>query len=534
MARNKRPPDFDLRDAIRRVEFTPARGDIDALVTLVAGADEDAARDATRALLRMEGGVAERIAASWPRGDASETARLARFVARLPRADARPLLLALLPSTDARVRRAGASALGRLATEDEPDAEVERALLDAWPGGDAAERRALAEALGKVGGEEAARVLATVDPGDDAELRRIVDKARLMRLRDASRADVVALDASASLGEPVMIELRCRDGLEALLFDELRAIATVRDARIVTRGLVTAELRGAPVTLEAARIFVDYAFVLPTVPSDREPVQAVVEALTGPLATKLLATFTRGTPRLRIDWEGKGPQRALTWRIASALAERGVVNDSREAPWEARIRTTSRGAIRIALVPRGFVDGRFAWRSADVPAASHPTIAAAIARFAGVMPDDVVWDPFTGSGAELIECAQLGPHRAAFGTDIEESALAAARTNFAAAKCDATLALADATTFVPPLPPTLIVSNPPMGRRVHRGDVGPLLERFLDHLAKVAAPSAHLVWISAIPKTTTPRAMALGFHLDRALELDMGGFPGRLERWLLP
>src|SRR5881628_3408176 len=43
--------------------------------------------------------------------------------------------------------------------------------------------------------------------------------------------------------------------------------------------------------------------------------------------------------------------------------------------------------------------------------------------------DDVVWDPFVGSGVELVERARLGPVRELHGTDLDARALSAAREN---------------------------------------------------------------------------------------------------------
>jgi len=40
--------------------------------------------------------------------------------------------------------------------------------------------------------------------------------------------------------------------------------------------------------------------------------------------------------------------------------------------------------FELFLSPRGAADPRFTWRRADIPAASHPTIAAALARVGGV------------------------------------------------------------------------------------------------------------------------------------------------------
>ncbi|MFZ6180081.1 HEAT repeat domain-containing protein [Nannocystis pusilla] len=178
-------------------------------------------------------------------------------------------------------------------------------------------------------------------------------------------------------------------------------------------------------------------------------------------------------------------------------------------------------------------DPRFAYRSGDVPAASHPTIAAALARLAEVRPDDVVWDPFVGSGLELCERGLLGPAATLLGTDLDPRALAVAAANLRNAGLRAELTQADATTHRP-TGVTLIVTNPPMGRRVHRGDVGPLLTAFVANAAAVLAPGGRLAWISPLPRVTDPALQAAGLVLRGSLTLDMGGFTGQLQRWDKP
>src|SRR6185312_7735419 len=148
------------------------------------------------------------------------------------------------------------------------------------------------------------------------------------------------------------------------------------------------------------------------------------------------------------------------------------------------------GVVRVELVP-DVADPRFAYRKGDVPAASHPTIAAALVRVAGVRDDDVVWDPFVGSGTELCERALAGPYRVLSGSDLDPAALAVARANLLAAGVpEPSLFEGDATRATPPGPaPTLIVTNPPLGRRVQRTALlAPMLERFLAHAARVLAP----------------------------------------------
>jgi tRNA G10 N-methylase Trm11 len=149
-----------------------------------------------------------------------------------------------------------------------------------------------------------------------------------------------------------------------------------------------------------------------------------------------------------------------------------------------------------------------------------------------VRADDVVWDPFVGSGLELCERAILGPYRALVGSDIDEKALAVARANLDAAGAPAASLLhGDARTLVPPGPaPTLIVSNPPLGRRVQRsGDLGLTLERFVGHAAELLAPGGRIAWISPFPRRTREAAEAKGMRVTMAQEVDMGGFAAEMQ-----
>jgi hypothetical protein len=123
----------------------------------------------------------------------------------------------------------------------------------------------------------------------------------------------------------------------------------------------------------------------------------------------------------------------------------------------------------------------------------------------------VVWDPFTGSGLELVERGLLGPYARLIGSDLDPKALATAAANLKSAGLERfELHAADATTFKPE-GVTLIVSNPPMGRRVQRGDVAPLLGDFLASAGGLLQPGGRLVWISPLPRVTQPAARARGW-----------------------
>jgi hypothetical protein len=68
-----------------------------------------------------------------------------------------------------------------------------------------------------------------------------------------------------------------------------------------------------------------------------------------------------------------------------------------------------------------------------------------------------------------------------------------------------------------------------MGRRLHRGTHGDVLERFVAHAAELLAPGGALVWTVPEPKKIRPVAKRAGLHLERWWVVDMGGFPAELS-----
>jgi 23S rRNA G2445 N2-methylase RlmL len=240
-----------------------------------------------------------------------------------------------------------------------------------------------------------------------------------------------------------------------------------------------------------------------------------------------------GTVRYRIAWATGGHHRSATWSAARAIAARlpGWINDPTASTWEIVAREDKQ-QLHIEISPRGLNDPRFGYRVRDVPAASHPTLAAALVRVAGVRDDDVVWDPFMGSGVELIERAHAGKYARLVGSDTDPRALDAARANFGAAGVRGVqIDLADAVAYAPPKT-TLIITNPPMGRRLVRdGSLATLLDRFVDHASVVLSRGGRLVWLSPLGTRTSERARARGLTAILEEVVDMGGFPAHLQRF---
>jgi hypothetical protein len=525
-----RAADFDLARELAKPSFTPAQRDAPALVELVvAGVDPSADHAATALAALGDAGrkaIDARLAGRTPEdGEDTElgdgaTARLVGalgLAARRGDAQARAAVLARTNDPAARVRRAAIGALGKLGGDD-----ARGALLARWDASDVPpdERRALAEALGKLGGDDAIARLTALDPGDDAELARRRDRALLMAERTARRGDDSSIAIDLAPPSPLAIALRCRAGLAHLLVEELgmRGIAgtALRD------DVVHLQLAGPWSTLHASRLWASAAIRVPLASDD---VDAIASAIVSPPVRALLGAWTKGPIRWRLGFE-HGRKRAVVWNVAKAVTVRApeLINDPTQTTWD--INVVERA---LEIVPRRAPDPRFDWRVAEVPAASHPTVAAALAFVAGARNGDRVWDPFCGSGAELVERARLGPYDALSGSDLDEAALAAARENLAAAGATATLVHADARTHAPG-PMDLIITNPPLGSRV-QVDAAALLVAALPNLARQLAANGRLVWITPASRKTTPVAEQLGLRRTKFYAVDLGGVRGHLERW---
>jgi SAM-dependent methyltransferase len=340
------------------------------------------------------------------------------------------------------------------------------------------------------------------------------------------------------------IHLRSRRGLEQIVRAEMEEytrrtgqfrITDVRSGLVAIMPVIPFSLAD----VYALRCFGTVGFVLGAV-SNADPassIDALASVITSPLSRRILETFTEGSLRYRLDFVSKGHQRGairlLTDRAYAMCPE--ILNDARGACWTVAIYPTERGNS-VELSPRLPHDPRFQYRLGDVPAASHPPLAACMARLAGRVNNDIVWDPFCGSGLELVERALLGGVRSVFGTDRSAEAIDIARNNFAAAdvkSVPATFICRDFREFaaIPGLGPntaTLIITNPPMGKRVPVANLRRLIADLISVAATVLQPGGRLVFPNPVPEAMPHPSL----KLQSSQIVDLGILHCRLQKYV--
>jgi len=503
--------------------FTPSIREAHALFDLIASAEESLRGNAERAALRIGEALlaplVERIATEKEPG----RAHLVHLLGRLG-APAEPHLLALLQNTDGKSRRNAIAALGA-----NRSTKVESILIEMWKRGVAVEdQRAIVRTLAKIGTDESLDLVSTAST-NDAELKRLLANAKTALSRTLTRSVGAEIDLTRTPAKPVTVVLFARDGIEEIVEEE----AARWDAHKVARGRVHATLNGNAEALFGVRTMLRFGFPLTPRPltASSDLATELAEMLTSKEAQAVFDTFTKGRKSFRIAWADGGHRRSVVWACAQKVTEKAtdLVNDPSESAWEALVRPFER-ELMCDLIPRKIHDPRFTYRETDVQGASHPTVAAALAYMAGVREKDVVWDPFVGSGTELIERAKLGGFAELVGTDVNAKAIESAKKNAAAAGVDLRLECADATQFTG-VRPTTILTNPPLGKRVLLGESREVVRRFLAHAATLLPKGGQLVWVSPDPDFLGKQARASGLARELDQSFDMGGFPAVMERW---
>ena len=441
----------------------------------------------------------------------------------------RQWLLSLLQDPAEKVRRYAMTALPKIGA----GRAEERQLLTLLSKTSAdREKKFLGKALEKIGGSATLDLIRT----QGSSLPHLNEQRAKANLARQQKPSTIRLTTPFSDIAPLRLHLRCRTGLEPILSDEIKALGTQFRIMEIRPGLLTLAPT-SPFTLEqlySLRIFSTASFLLGTLPKSTSLIEPLANLIASPLSRSLFQTFTDGPIRYRFEFVAKGHQRGAVLQIvqrAYTLCP-DLLNDSREAPWAIEVHPSPIGDF-VELRPRISPDPRFPYRQQDVPAASHPPLAAAMARLAGPFPDEVVWDPFCGSALELIERVRLTGVRRILGTDLSPDAIQAARANWSAAHfpgISAEFVPRDFREFekIPGFGPSsisLLITNPPLGKRVPIPNLRGLFDELFTVAAIALRPGGRMVWIN--PLKMKPPASSLRLEFQQTV--DLGGFTCRLE-----
>jgi 23S rRNA G2445 N2-methylase RlmL len=452
-----------------------------------------------------------------------------RFGSEEEKTVVRDWLIALLRDPQEKIRRYALAALPKIGAGEQGEREMLALLKQS---AEEREKRHLGRALEKVGGEA---TLAVIDEGIDLPAIT-VQKVRAGVSRKEGTEGVL-LDARLPIDSDMRVHLRCRRGLEEFVREEALERLSPAEWLIekATPGCVTLKPLNdfTLASLHRIRCFATVAFPLGTIRGTEGPkwIESLARCIASDRTRDLMLGGTEGAPRYRLEFAGRGHQRGAIRQVidrAYALSPE-ILNDARQAPWSVDVIPTGSGESIVELRPRLYPDPRLGYRCEDIAAASHPPLAACMARLAGIEPNDVIWDPFCGSGLELIERSLLGGVTAAHATDLDPRAIAVARQNFAAAGLAGTTAEFTECDFrKAPLAPgsiSLVMTNPPLGRRVRIKDMQGLFSDLYAAASRALRTGGRLVFVN--PLRTEPSDPSL--KLEYRKTVDLGGFNCRLE-----
>lgn len=457
-----------------------------------------------------------------------------RFGTEEEKRSVRDWLITLLSDPQEKIRRYAANALPKIGAGEQGESRI----LDVLHTAGEREQRHLGRALEKVGGA------ATLALAGQGALPRLTEQKVRAGVARREQPASINLQERLPVNGRLQIRLRCRRGLEKLVHEEASEKLRAHD------GFRLGTVRPGCVTVEASeefslgdlyrlRCFATVGLHLGAIPDEAadsdEWAEELAACIASPTNRALMRAATSGVPRYRLDFPGRGHQRGAIRRVVDRVFDQApeILNDAREAPWSIDVIPTGEGRKEsfVELRPRLYPDPRLSYRQDDIPAASHPPLAACMALLAGHHPDEVVWDPFCGSGLELVERALLGGVKSLHGTDLNPEAITVARANISAANLSGIKSSFSTCDFreagIIPGSVTLMITNPPLGRRVRVKDIQGLFADLYRVAARALAPGGRLVF--ANPLRLRPEAPSLKLEYRQAI--DMGGFECRLEMY---
>ena len=445
-------------------------------------------------------------------------------------------LQGLLQDPEEKVRRYAMAAIPKLGGDVESEKKILTILQTSTVD---REKRKAGAALEKIAGEETLKAVGAGSAG----LPLSEQKVRANVARRESPA-TIRIDTIIDRYDTLRISLRCRRGLEAVLADEVREsdeaggkfhLLEIRGCHVVVAAKTSFCLRD----LYKLRCFDTMGFALGRVrdPEGPEAFNGLAKLIGSQLTERLMGELTEGSWRYRLAFSGSENHDDDVAKVAAEAFKVNprILNDAREAPWSVDVFLAPAAAL-AELRPKVAPDPRLAYRLGAISAASHPPLAACLAKLAGRQPNEIVWDPFCGSGLELIETALLGDVKQVIGTDLSEKAIEVAKANWEAAGLSGVKSTFLAGDFrgyaeVPALASgkvSLIISNPPLGRRVRVPNLHGLFADFFRIASATLRPGGRLIFVNPLRLENIDKTM----RRDYRQEVDLGGFDCKVEMYV--
>ncbi|HAV13219.1 MAG TPA: hypothetical protein DCX06_06995, partial [Opitutae bacterium] len=326
------------------------------------------------------------------------------------RQQTREWLTRLLQDPQEKIRRYAMNALPKLGGS----ADAEKAVLEILdqPEGER-EVKNVSQTLSKIGGEATLEKLEELHDSNDA-LHQAEQKVKAQLARKEEPASI-RLDVKIKETRKLRIHLRTRKGMEVFVRDELLAHPKLKSRFKIVRTspacvAITALRPFTLADLYQLRTIGSVNFVLGIVAkNEAQHTDALATIIASELTQLLCQKLTEGQARYRLQFmRAKVPPRKVQAIANAAFALcPDLLNDPRKSPWAIEVYPEKVGQS-VELRPRVQPDPRFTYRVDDVPASTHPPLAAAMAQMAGIQEKESIWDPFCGSALELIERARLG------------------------------------------------------------------------------------------------------------------------------
>ncbi|HET9908441.1 MAG TPA: methyltransferase domain-containing protein [Anaerolineales bacterium] len=168
-----------------------------------------------------------------------------------------------------------------------------------------------------------------------------------------------------------------------------------------------------------------------------------------------------------------------------------------------------------------------AYKREHVPGSLKPTVAAALLRLANVTSTARILDPCCGAGTILIEAKSYGAM--AWGGDINQQAITAARLNATQAGADVDLQQWDARALpISDRSVDCVISNLPWGRAVTtNSSLSGLYQEISEEIERVLTPGGRVVLLTNLPDLLQFKHL----NCDKQMEISLFGQTPTITVW---